>query len=261
MRQFSKRLYFLLFSFSAIVISFGENLAEKALNGDNTAQIRLALQAISKTPPLWQEARNWLEMAAHAGNSDACYWLGLFEIKGWGKPTNIDRATYWWNRGASLGNMKCFEEMISHFSQENKRTEEIAWLELLMEIDPSHPLAQKLSALNTTDPNILDKIAPKKESIRSAWVIQKNSHTQSIKTTKKSKKIDLSNNLIFEGIVNGDYPDGYGRLRKKEGDTFYGNFKNGKPDGFGTLIDRDGSILQATWNKGVPKQIIYQNKK
>ena len=47
----------------------------------------------------------------------------------------------------------------------------------------------------------------------------------------------------YLGGLRKDIPHGYGRLRTKDGESYYGEFDEGAPSGYGTLFSRDGLIL------------------
>lgn len=79
--------------------------------------------------------------------------------------------------------------------------------------------------------------------------------------TKKSNKITFSNGAIYEGdvirkmlfgiIPYRKIPDGEGKLIWKDGDTYEGDFKNGRINGTGKFVWSDGDIYEGNYINGV----------
>ena len=50
------------------------------------------------------KAREWYQMAADAGNTDAMYNLGVLYANGYGVAQDYDKARQWYQKAADAGN-------------------------------------------------------------------------------------------------------------------------------------------------------------
>lgn len=57
---------------------------------------------------------------------------------------------------------------------------------------------------------------------------------------KNKKKIQIKNKGIYEGEIENNFPNGYGKLEYLNGDVYLGYFENGKRSGSGHLLKKNG---------------------
>ena len=62
------------------------------------------------------------------------------------------------------------------------------------------------------------------------------------------------------GCVSGDCVNGYGKMIMENGNTYTGNWKNGKYNGHGTLEKYDGALIKGNWFNGEFEAIEQQHE-
>lgn len=80
-----------------------------AAAGDPFAQSRLFAWGVEKGG--FKAAIPWLEKAAAANDSRACYFLGKYAANGNGRPKDLVASERWYRKGAELGHSNCMEAM------------------------------------------------------------------------------------------------------------------------------------------------------
>ena len=245
-------LLFIPFSFGTIFAN--SELRVKALQGNTDSQLRLAFLALNESPPDFQKTKQWLEMAAVRGNSNACYMLGVLNSSKIATPINNEKAKVWWHKGASLGDKMCMERLVRTLYEEKNYLQSKAILDLMIEAGKF----DKFTKVWEVKPEFIDldleELSACTKDMRIKWEFYRQTPTQDPFAINKSvESLTLKNGEEFKGRTINGIPNGFGSLKKSGNRLYIGNFENGKPHGYGTLFNSDGLIsFQGLWKKGTP---------
>ena len=250
-------LYLFLILRLTLTLFCKENgLKENALRGNVESQLRLGFSNANKSPANWSQALFWFDMAADRGDGKACYWLGFAYENGLGTSKNYERATYYYQRGASLGSMACAKSLAVLFDKNKKHVEANAWKIIYKKNSVRIKSSSGLSRIKKLSVRDLEYAVVLASEIQQSWNVKTVSPIlDPLTEPPRFGSIQLRNGSDYTGILLKEQPEGYGSIRSGSGETYYGYFKNGQKNGYGTAIGSDGKIVfEGTWIKGVPSK-------
>lgn len=109
---------------------------ERALNGDDTSQMWIALQHASQVTTVAEDkvkARLWYERAAELGNVQAMMKLAAWSEQGVGAPRNLRRAVDWYEMAAATGSVDAMMKLALLSEKgvgiEKSESQAVAWYE------------------------------------------------------------------------------------------------------------------------------------